>query len=311
MADDKCFLCRSSEMSMWPVNFNGYGVDCPRCGRYEITHPAATNLQHISDYERAVVRHTVRKATGVIRVTTAFVASLEGTRLPSVSEQADNFILYLGRQFEGAPGPARYFNYDLPVAAIGAFYDGDVRYIVDQLADLKLITYSKSGSNLSAQLTFTGWKRFEELVHAQVDSRRAFMAMPFKNAQIESIYRDWFKPAVAECGFVLSKLDDEPKAGPIDNQLRVELRRSRFLIAEMSDSNRGAYWEAGFMEGLGRPVFYTCEKSRFDQVHFDANHCHHVIWENDKLADAVRILKATIRATLPEEASLSDMLNEK
>jgi nucleoside 2-deoxyribosyltransferase len=44
----------------------------------------------------------------------------------------------------------------------------------------------------------------------------------------------------------------------IDDQMRVALRTSRFVVADLTRGNRGAYWEAGFAEGLGRPVIYTC-----------------------------------------------------
>ena len=71
------------------------------------------------------------------------------------------------------------------------------------------------------------------------------------------------------------------KAGSIDERLRVEIRRSRFLIADLTDRNAGAYWEAGFAEGLGKPVIYTCEKSVFEEekTHFDTNHMHTVLWD--------------------------------
>ena len=32
----------------------------------------------------------------------------------------------------------------------------------------------------------------------------------------------------------------------------------------LSDDNNGAYWEAGYAEGLGIPVIYICEESKFD-----------------------------------------------
>ena len=40
----------------------------------------------------------------------------------------------------------------------------------------------------------------------------------------------------------------------------VEIRRARFLLAELTGDNSGVYWEAGYATGLGRPVFYTCQK---------------------------------------------------
>ena len=94
----------------------------------------------------------------------------------------------------------------------------------------------------------------------------------------------------------------------IDQKLKVQIRNSRFLIAELTNGNKGAYWEAGFSEGLGRPVIYSCEKTYFDKKkkHFDTNHLHTIIWEKGRLDAASEELKATIRATLPDEAVLED-----
>jgi nucleoside 2-deoxyribosyltransferase len=88
----------------------------------------------------------------------------------------------------------------------------------------------------------------------------------------------------------------------------VEIRTSRFLIADLTHENRGAYWEAGFAEGLGKPVIYTCEKSKFgvQKTHFDTNHHETVVWEKENLSEAAEKLKVTIRATLPDEAVMTD-----
>ena len=101
---------------------------------------------------------------------------------------------------------------------------------------------------------------------------------------------------------------DRPKAGLIDDRLRVEIQTSRFLIADLTHENAGAYWEAGYAEGLGKPVIYTCEKAKFEEqkTHFDTNHHLTVVWDADNLSEAADELKATIRATLPGEAKLTD-----
>ena len=133
------------------------------------------------------------------------------------------------------------------------------------------------------------------------------MAMPFGNPAIDALHSR-FKQAVSETGFDLRRLDKKPKARLIDDRLRVEIRTSRFLVVDLIDGNQGAYWEAGFGEGLGKPVFYSCEKARFDQqrTHFDANHSYTLLWKSDDLAGAAAELKAAIRATLPDEAKMQD-----
>jgi len=48
------------------------------------------------------------------------------------------------------------------------------------------------------------------------------------------------------------------------------IRTARFVIADLTHDNNGAYFEAGFAEGLGLPVIYTCEAGKFDakKTHF-------------------------------------------
>lgn len=120
----------------------------------------------------------------------------------------------------------------------------------------------------------------------------------------------YFRPAIRQAGFALTRIDDEPEAGLIDNRLLVKIRLARFLIADLTHGNQGAYWEAGFAEGLGKPVIYTCRKDVFDdpktKPHFDTNHHQTVLWEDSNPEKAAENLKATIRNTLPGEAVMED-----
>ena len=139
-----------------------------------------------------------------------------------------------------------------------------------------------------------------------------FMAMKYGDGQMDAILRHHFAPQVALTEFELKRLDDGQPAGLIDDQLRVRIRQARFLVCDLTHGNRGAYWEAGFAEGLGIPVIYTCRRDVFDDSnhpchpHFDTDHWVTVPWDPDDPAPAATKLKATVRATLPAEARLED-----
>src|SRR3972149_10978089 len=122
------------------------------------------------------------------------------------------------------------------------------------------------------------------------------MAMKFGDSILDRVVEEVFKPAVEKTGFDLYRLDDVLKAGLIDDRLKVEIRTSRFLIADLTHENRGAYWEAGFAQGLGKPVIYTCEASKFDEqyTHFDTNHHTTIKWDRNNLEKAATDLKNTI-----------------
>ncbi len=86
------------------------------------------------------------------------------------------------------------------------------------------------------------------------------------------------------------------------------IRRSKFVVADLTEGNHGAYWEAGLAEGLSKPVIYTCERGYFDsnRTHFDTNHRQTVVWSEPTIAKDMDRLKAIIRVTFPGEAVLED-----
>ena len=134
------------------------------------------------------------------------------------------------------------------------------------------------------------------------------MAMQFKDSKLNNVFENVFKKSAKKAGFELFKLEDVLRAGLIDDQLRVEIQASDFIIADLTHDNLGAYWEAGYAEGLGKPVIYTCEKKKFKKTktHFDTNHHLTIIWDANSPEATGEKLKATIRATLPHLAKQTD-----
>ena len=90
---------------------------------------------------------------------------------------------------------------------------------------------------------------------------------------------------------------DVGRAGVIDNIMRTEIRDSAFVIADLTHDNHGAYWEAGYAEGLGKPVVYICEREEFKTKgsHFDTNHCTTVLWSREDPDRFCQELIATLR----------------
>jgi hypothetical protein len=161
------------------------------------------------------------------------------------------------------------------------------------------------------RLKMAGWERYERLRRGEITSRKVMMAMKFNTPTLNDQELDQlvetFQDAVGQTGFDLFTIASGP-AGSIDDQMRVALRTSRFIIADLTYASRGAYWEAGYVEGLGRPVIYTCRQKEWDEekTHFDTNHLRTIIWNPAKLDEAAKQLTTMIRITLPEEAAMED-----
>jgi hypothetical protein len=280
----------------------------------------------MSVHQRSVLSHQIRRLQRenqkpVWLVTNEIDQYHLDDPLPNIQEALDNFIIWLGN----AQGAVKGRRVHLDINSVGAWIglslddaagkffgwllqDREVSTLVEHDASLSGLSVEPEILVASVRLTIAGWARFEMLRRQRVDSRAAFMALQFGDSELNDLVNHHFKPAVGRTGFELRILTDGQSAGLIDDQLRVALRRSRFVIADLTHANNGAYWEAGFAEGLGRPVIYTCRKIEWEtqdrKPHFDTNHLVTVIWDPQKPEEAARRLTATIRATLPDEVWL-------
>jgi nucleoside 2-deoxyribosyltransferase len=125
--------------------------------------------------------------------------------------------------------------------------------------------------------------------------------MKFGDAVLDRFVGNVLKPAVKTgIGYQLLAMRDIARAGIIDNIMRAQIRDATFVIVDLTHDNAGAYWEAGYAEGLGKPVIYICERSKFDeaQTPFDTNHCTTVLWSDDDRDNFSRELIATLRRSL-------------
>jgi nucleoside 2-deoxyribosyltransferase len=261
---------------------------------------------NLDEHQRALLSHLIHRMQGKKRPILPFdlFASLSRRTLPTPAEMTDNLLLTIAERVGGRPGRPLSLNHgeDLLLAAsIGAVDGEDVLWAVRSLDAQKLISGIWLNYFTNGYLTAPGWERVEELKRAHVTSRYAFFARKFANDELDLVYETCLVQAVADTGYELRMVTQ--KAGHIDAIIEDEIRRCRFLVADLSDHNAGAYWEAGFAEGLGKPVIYICRQDV--KTHFDTDHRQTVRWGKTPDVTA-KHLKAVIRNTLLGDAKQED-----
>jgi len=308
---DECPVC-SCELNSDPTDdskVQAKHYDCPNCGKFAVSLDAQLTMFPLT--RPAVVSHVIwkRQAGGQeCRLDPKTINGiLETETLPTPVEGGERAILYLGAETKENPGRFQEAKPAHLQAKFGANDASDVLYILENLRDRSLLELRGDSTLAICRLTFAGWEKYEELMRGRTESRRAFMAMPFRDEKLDKVFMR-FKQAVKDTGFELKRVDMPPRPGLIDDHLRVDLGMARFVVAELTNENPGVYWEAGYAEGLGKPVIYSCEKSYFEgkKTHFDTNHHLTIRWEENNLDAAAEELKATIRAALPADAKMSD-----
>ena len=198
---------------------------------------------------------------------------------------AMNLIRYIGDQVSETGQPIDQFS------GVAGMIDAPSEEVSDnlinELEELGLLRIGKTvptfGGNIfmNVNLSLEGWEEYEKGKHGDFEGDYGFMAMEFGDDCLDKLFREVMKPAIQEqLNMDLINLNDVARAGVIDDIMRAKIKDAKFVIADLTNDNHGAYWEAGYAEGLGKPVIYICEKMKFKEksTHFDVNHCTTVSW---------------------------------
>lgn len=226
----------------------------------------------------------------------------------SPAVQAMDIIRFIGDQVSESGEPLQFSGTDLQM-----IIDAPSRRFAEQLVEelyesgaIRMVEPSRTFAGttfLDVNLTLKGWERYEAEKRGRFAGNYGFLAMEFDAPDLEAFVREVLKPTVKEAtDYDLVDMRNVSKAGIIDNIMRVQIRDAKFVIVDLTHDNNGAYWEAGYAEGLGKPVIYICEKKKFkaEKTHFDTNHCTTVPWSREDDDGFRRELTATLSRSLDE-----------
>jgi len=118
-------------------------------------------------------------------------------------------------------------------------------------------------------------------------SRDCFVAMWF-DTSMEETYQVGIYSPLKDLGYNPIRVDKKEHNDRIDQQIFDEIRKSRFMISDIT-GHRGGVYEAGFASGLGLPVIQTCKESDFEKRHFDVFTINTIVYKtNEELAARLR-----------------------
>ena len=327
----KCPVCLNVEGGSCRQFVGGF--ECSICGIYKTwlpTHPGSysSSRWNLNPLQCAILSHRIRTKSdaslqtenNLFEITPDVLDSLRSDgRLPSMAVQATNIVRFIGDEVGSSGESVR----QLPInfrAIIGALNREAAIRLTKELVERQILIADPLGTAVDIEpatgqslpsfsninLSLDGWEQYESEKRGQFGGNYGFIAMQFDDPDLDPFVKDVVKPAVKNTtGYDLVDMRDVSKAGIIDNIMRVRIRDSKFVISDLTHGNNGAYWEAGYAEGLGKPVIYICEKEKFesdDGTHFDTNHCTTVFWSKsrDNDEDFRQKLTATLRRSFDE-----------
>ncbi|WP_196595914.1 hypothetical protein [Pectinatus frisingensis] len=165
---------------------------------------------------------------------------------------------------------------------------------------LKELDYIKDIRNKAPHITFTpkGWGKIDSL---QRNKKRnsVFIAMSFDWDNKEfpiGTCRDAIKEAISKAGYEPCIISEHQHNKSIPQEIENEIKKSEFVVTDLTTQNKGAYFEAGVAKGLGKEVIFTCHEDDFNNIHFDTKQINTIKWsdKNTFVDDLYKRIKFTI-----------------
>ena len=296
---ERCAIWPDSQANRRMVSTVAIEIESPRVGgKYIIDGLMESLLFHgISDSERARLTTWLvnQRVQGVAApVVTAEVLDNIKTKPPlPIHERAERLLQFIAGQTKTIGNPVFVLPDTLEAYAWSESTEWEeVDYLLDYLKEKDWIRGEgfQFGGIEHGSITVEGYSRIAEQI-ANAGSLQAFVAMWFDDSMNDA-YEKGIKPAIEAAGYQPMRIDQKPDVKKIDDEIIAEIRRSRFLVADFTQHEKeargGVYFEAGFAEGLGLPVIYTCRKNLVENLHFDTRQYAHIVWEtSDELREGL------------------------
>jgi hypothetical protein len=133
------------------------------------------------------------------------------------------------------------------------------------------------------EITVNGYEYLKKIHKYDSDSRKAFIAMWFDKS-LDNYYNTIYD-VIKKLFFEPIRIDNKEHVNKIDDEIIKEIKKSRFLVADLTGHRGGVYYEIGYAHALEIPVVLSCRKSDFEKIHFDINHYNCLLWDDNMLGE--------------------------
>lgn len=280
-------------------------VDCPQCGRFSISDTARLEMANRGLHRGLVsgwIRRRLEEGDRVI-LDRKEIDHLSALPVPTFKECVEAYLIAASKRL---PNLRNHFGYNDPelVAAAYCSSASELKTITEYLENEGLLKTKSVGSNL-ARMSAKGHMACDELRAQHAASSQGFIAMSFSK-EMEQARRLGLEVGIRDAGYKPHRVDDAQHIDQIDDRIIADIRRSKFVVADLTGHRQGVYYEAGFARGLDKPVFYTCHVDHKNKIHFDVRQFNCIIWQ--EVGDLAAQLRDRIEAVLgmgPEHSEKS------
>lgn len=172
--------------------------------------------------------------------------------------------------------------------------------LVKTFDNIKGYSFGKTvlfNNGLSLVLLNKGYNKIYDLQKKQQNNKNVFVAMKFGEGT--KALRAAIKAGIEKAGYIAVILDEVEYNGQIVPEMLYQIKQSKFVVAELSHHNNGAYYEAGYAAGYGKDVIQICsEEALKSDLHFDVKQVNSITYSENNLEELTDKLQKRIKSTI-------------
>ena len=318
MIEQKCLIFGTPASVSYDAMKGDYKVTSKRAGGEYIVSQEVIEDDEIKDEIKIKLARWIyeQNQLGEVPLITSDTGkAMEGRRNLTVAQRADELFILIGKEHPKLGESIRWFVaggisasfLTKVLAATESNLLGDNDHITKSPEIEYLFDYLCKDGRLEERnrdrylITPYGYAYLEGQVTA--NTKQAFVAMWFSD-DVKEVYEKGIEPAIRDAGYEPLIINRKETNNKIDDEIIAEIRKSKFVVADFTSgrvgdtliARGGVYYEAGFAQGLGLPVIWTCRDDCIGHIHFDTRQYNHIVWKTPK--DLHQQLLRRIQATI-------------
>lgn len=284
--NNNCIFCENPGCKiLHDSGKDNYKVDCRFCGAYFMTEELGLYMK-IQD-EKALIKtaedsreYDVYVIQGAITEHnlnnhTPFLTwgDLEGEKYMTIddllnsvqvpvgpAQKMDKFLENIVKKNGNAPGKRLSVDYDTGRSLCYAGDSDELRFVLQSLESggyLEAVTFTTG--NCLFQLSIHAWNRIEELKSLNQQVSQAFIACCFDDDH--EIFSNAIGEAIKMTGFDPMLIKHKHYPETIMAKALGEIKRSRFVVVDLTKLRKSVFFEAGFALGRNIEVIFVVHES--------------------------------------------------
>jgi hypothetical protein len=279
----KCILC-GERLAKLDEKFDTgtYTVTCDTCGRYKWLKDVQTELSKLDIKDRLLLSGRsmeLNEIGATLEITSEAIIDYVLRLAPKdILGRIDRLLLNLSARSDKKGQNFVVSEMEFPLGY--SHTKQGLKEELELLAGDGLLHQYWDGHGYVIKLTTDGYKRAKELrTGSGFLSGEAFVAMWFDD-RMDELWKLGLEPGITLAGFVPIRLKEIQYNDRIDSLIIYHIKKSRFVVADVTGDRSAVYYEAGFAHGLERSVIWTCNSNKKSDACFDTRQYNHIFWDS-------------------------------